>query len=115
MYARDPGHGGHGAVHGDEGFVYEKWARVRVSVLDHGTVDVQRPAGPTRADPAGEGQGRRAHGTRGQQVRPGGGTRGGQGAGRQPGAPLQLRLHGDLREGQNQRQRRVLRSSATDQ
>lgn len=115
MYARDPGHCGHGAVHGNEGFVYEKRARIRVSVLDHGTVDVQRPAGSTGANPAGERQGRRTYGTRGQQVRPGGGTRGRQGAGRQLGTPLQLRLHGDLREGQNQRQRRILRSSATDQ
>lgn len=115
MHAGDPGHGGHGAVHGDARPVHEERAGLRAGVLHHGAVHVQRPAGPARADPAGEGQGRRAHGAGGQQVRPGGRARGRQAAGRQPRQPLQLRVHGDLRQGQDQCQRGVLRPSATDQ
>lgn len=108
MHARNPGHGGHGAVHGDEGSVHEERARIRISIFNHGTVHVQRPARPPGANPASEGQGRRAHGAGGQQDGPGGGARRGQGTGRQPRAPLQLCFHGDLRESQNTRERCVL-------
>ena len=62
-------------------------------------------AGPPGADPPREGHGRRADGAGGEQVRPGGREGGGQGSGPQPRqAVQQLRLHGDLRQGQDRSQ-----------
>lgn len=73
-----------GTIHSHEGPLHEKRPRIRVSVLDNGTVDVQRPAGPQGANPAGEGHRWRADGAGGQQVWLGGRKGSGQRPGRQP-------------------------------
>lgn len=44
-----------GAVHGDEGPVHEERAGLRSGLLHHGSVHLQRPAGPPGADPPGQG------------------------------------------------------------
>ena len=61
--------------------------------------------GPPGADPPGQGQWRRADGAGGEQVRPRGREGGGQGPGAQPRqAVQQLRLHGDLGQGEDRSQ-----------
>jgi len=115
VHAGDPGHGGHGAVHRHARSVHEERPGIRVGLLDYGAIDVQRSAGPARADPAGQGHGRCAHGPCGQQVRPRGGARRRQGAGQEPGHPVQLRLHGDLSQSQSECERYFLRPGPADQ
>ena len=96
-----------GTIHRHEGLVHEERSGLRPGVQHHRPVHLQRPAGPARADPPCEGHGGRAHGAGGQQVRPGGREGGRQGPGPQHGqAVQQLRLHGDLSQGQNWGQRR---------
>ena len=59
-------------------------------------------SGSEGANPPGQGQRRRPDGAGGEQVRPRGRASGGQGPGAQPRPPVQqLRLHGDLRQGQD--------------
>lgn len=90
-----------GTIHGHEGSVHEERPGLRAGLLDNGPVDVQRPARPAGADTAGEGHGRRADGSRRQQMRPRGREGGGQGPGRQPCPAIQLRVHGDVGQSQN--------------
>lgn len=115
VHARDPRHRRHRTVHRHEGSLHEERARVRARLFDNRSVHLQRSARPPRADPPRQGHRRRSHGARRQQVRPGGRAGRRQGAGRCPRARLQLRLHGDVGEGEGQRQRHVLRPRAPDQ